>query len=1150
MPLRVDRIHPSEGWPGSLLTIDGEDFSTALDDNIVTIAGSPGLIVRCSPEQLLVLAPIPATSGPVEVSVAGSPTVAGPEDFRVREDWPDTRDARESGPPVIFAGPDVSTPQVRVKKQRTLVILAHGKGNPPPDALNQGYLQSLKMENAARFWREASYQKTTFDFVLTSNPLWIELPRPMWEYIWNPGDLEWARREYLRSTKRSAVVAGGLLFAIHQGLRLSRVGIADLNAPTEQSTVMNIGAPFHVAVSGTHAYIAAGSDGVFVVNLAAAGGPAVVRQLPSAGGRPIACDVLGTILAVAALEGGLHIYDISNPAAPTLSGTMATADWATTVRLAPGRAYLGVGSTVTVVDLMTPANPSFAGSAPAGAWVMGLDIAGALCAVATDGAGLVLFDISGWNPIERGSQMAVLRLHAVSLAGNIAYAAAGTQGLVVVDVSNPVAPVGLATHPTPRACYAATVSGTRVWLSLGGKIVQGVDVANPAAPVPGPELHLTGTFIFGADPKLDELRANLANADNQQGLKKSDALLLDAIEAARAAHGGNDPTKFQGIVVVAYDGRGRAESGLNHQLTANGRTLTLFDSSGASETKGLLWLPGDATWGRWAHELGHWFKMADNYVEQHDDGTFTRGDAQDWCLSGDCDLGSLFCAREADRMRLYETVNVQRRTWAPSAAPYHEEFDLVAHGQNEDAGNGCHLLELVLAVGSLAYYVEVRQFDPATLIFDQNLPNTANPSCVVVTRAFYETSDLNNAAQRPVKLFGVLRPGESVVDAARLLRVEVLAQTGDNPAAYRVKVTWNEEPLPDPAGRWDLMITPWNTTTWETPDIWINSTLNDSGGVARYEYSEPGDNTRPILNGDRPWVKRPNTVFARIRNAGPDPARDVYVSFSTTSPPGIGDNGTWVTQETRHVPVLAGNDSMELQFVWEPAADKHTCLQIAIMPQQGERQVRNGRAQENVAAFDSRGSSSHDPVIFDAEVRNPFSVGRRVELRVIDLPRGWHAVIQPSWVWLEPKGSAPVRAVIWTDLHSPRAHRGDRIDAEVFPRVEGWTTFDHEWFPIGGVLVPVRANSRGTFNWELMARGNTVVVNAFLAPKTADVPVTAEITHPNGSRSQLTADTDAGGMAQFEFELEDGNYAVQLFSASTPTVAETETEVRRIELPA
>ena len=71
---------------------------------------------------------------------------------------------------------------------------------------------------------------------------------------------------------------------------------------------------------------------------------------------------------------------------------------------------------------------------------------------------------------------------------------------------------------------------------------------------------------------------------------------------------------------------------------------------------------------------------------------------------------------------------------------------------------------------------------------------------------------------------GVLQPGGTVVDASRNLVITVDSQIQADPLAYRVRVQWNQ-PIPDnPDGAFDLTITPWDLTTYETPDIWIDST--------------------------------------------------------------------------------------------------------------------------------------------------------------------------------------------------------------------------------------------------------------------------------------------------------------------------------------
>lgn len=1132
--LRIDRAHPTGGFPGTLLTLDGEDFGAGLDDSRVLVGGTEALVVRATPQQLLVVLGEGTTSGDVEVVVNAASALA-PEPFIVAEQ-PDVRDTRQSGPPLFFTGPQHSSPRLSVADQPVLCVMVHGKDQPPDNPTAAQAAEMTGFEDANRYWREATYGRTSFAFASTG---WLPLPGPRSRYVWDPDDIAWARRQLVMWTKADAALTGDRLLATHQGFRLTLVGV-DGPVPVERDTVMDIGTPLHVCARGRYAYLAAGTSGIRVVDLAAAPPAAVgTVALP---GTSVSCDTTGDLLVVAALEGGLHVLDITAPGTPALRGTLVLPAWATTVRAQGSRAYVGSGTSLVAVDLTAPALPSFLGAAPAGAWVMGVDVAGSTCVAATDGAGLATFDVSGASPVVRGREQGVLRLHAVTLSGTTAFCAAGEHGLATVGVGNLATPVLLSTVLTARACYGITVAGGRAWLSVGGKVMVPADVSDPANPLLGAEVALTGVFIFGSDPDLAGLRRNLTVAQDQQGTLKGEVLIVDAL----AALPGVDLRPFQGIVVVlAGDGPARGQSWVTNQV-ADGERKVVFP-----DAKGIIWLGANAHWGRRAHELGHWFGMPDVYEEAFDDGRVVLGTAAPWDMAGAHDSGPLFSGRQAERMQLYDPANITRRVWDPGVGPGQETFVIVAHGGTQDTGGGIHLLELVVAQG-MSYWVEARRRPvPGTAVFDAAIPlgePVPNPpGRVLVTRVAQGTAVTNNASERPTMLHDVLDVGGDAVDAARLLRIHVDERLSEDPLTYRVTVFWNEEPPPNPDGLFDLSITPWDTRTWESVDIWVNSVRNDGATVA-YEFHEPGDPGRPLHNGDRPWVKRRNTVFARVRNTGVAAVSDVHVTCYTSSPPGIGDNGTWTTLATRRVPSIAANSETVVQFDWAPESDRHTCISVAVMPKAGEIEPRNNRGQENVAVFDSAGSSSHDPVVLDAEVRSPFSVRCKVDLKVADLPAGWHAVVEPSWVWLDPRGSVPARAVVWTDLHSPRA-RVDRIADEAFARVEGWTTYDHRYVPIGGILAAVRANARSRLVWEMAANGSDVFVSGYLDPQVAGVPFTVEVTDETGAARHLSSQTDADGVARVEMRLPDGEYAVQVFTAATRAVAEAEGEVRTLRLP-
>lgn len=171
---------------------------------------------------------------------------------------------------------------------------------------------------------------------------------------------------------------------------------------------------------------------------------------------------------------------------------------------------------------------------------------------------------------------------------------------------------------------------------------------------------------------------------------------------------------------------------------------------------------------------------------------------------------------------------------------------MVAHDatQNTDP-NRVHTVKIQVSTG-LMYFIEVRQV-PNGPIFDQNITpvDAISRAAVVVTRATQGTSP-SNTFERPVMLAGLLQVGDQFVDAARGLTIHVDSLVANRPAVFRVRVRWNQVIAGDPNDKFDMTITPWNTEEWETPDIWIDSQLNNSGATAIYEDCPPGNPFVPL----------------------------------------------------------------------------------------------------------------------------------------------------------------------------------------------------------------------------------------------------------------------------------------------------------------
>jgi hypothetical protein len=237
-------------------------------------------------------------------------------------------------------------------------------------------------------------------------------------------------------------------------------------------------------------------------------------------------------------------------------------------------------------------------------------------------------------------------------------------------------------------------------------------------------------------------------------------------------------------------------------------------------------------------------------------------------------------------------------------------------------------------------------------------------------------------------------------------------------------------------------------------------------------------------------------------------------------------------------------------------------LKVAALPRKGEINVDNNSAQENVGTFDSAGGSSHEPVLLETEVRSPFTIWRKVDAVVRGLPPGWHAVVDHAWVWTAPKGSRPLRVVMWTDLDAPydftppgiRQQHADewRVPPTALIRIEGWTSFDHRYVPIGGFLADIKANQKVEIETAVDVADDRALVSGCLTPPLPDVPITIAITDARGLPSYLYATTDGRGCFDVsqhkEAQLPPGRYDVQVFVTAGGDAAETEAEPRRIEV--
>jgi hypothetical protein len=1137
--LRIHEVSPVVGWPGTLVEIIGEGFDPHRDGNSVIVGDQPALVIQATSERLLVMAAEEARSGEIRVDV-GPDSAEGPP-FEVLS-YPEPHDWMAPAAPRFFHGPQGGSPGTNVQNQRVLILPVYPTGLVPPvpsPALLAGI--DTNFARVADYWRTASYNSTTWKF--ERHPDWLPMPKDGDFYIIGQRHIDAARLSYLAADQRivgdSGVIFGtagaGFIPVLHPSPLNWSYALGAGPDSTPVLALLKVGNTLYVGTHGGH---------FAVYNVANPGAAVRVGMVDVA--APIwDIALIGTRAVVALGHAGIGLVDISVPTNPSvlIPGLEATNDWATRIRVVGNRVYSNRGASLRINDLTLALNFANVAVADAGDWVMDIAVDGTRCVVATESRGLVTFEVTAGGLLEKARHLEFPFLRELHIVGSTVFVAASDQGLAAIDIGNLAAPVTLGSHKFKKDANSLILNGSEAVVAVGSVVLVSVNIADPAAMTLNGAERDTSQNI----PMADRRAFLNGRIDGRNTAVDSDRIYIDALRAWFAATGGSpaslDP--YEGIAVIFSDPNTRAHSGPSGGLYSWGESLKF------NGTKGLFYDDISSDWTVPAHEIVHWLGMRDIYQERFEDGSVIVGTAGAWCMTGESGQAPLFCAQRLSEPLNWIKVgpnpgdNVRELVWKPTEQ-VDQPFEIVAHGANQDADpNRIHALRLVVSSG-MTYYVEVRQHAPAGLLFDQAIPTPAG--CVLVTRATSEKSIVDNTFERPIQLMGALQPGDTVVDASRNLIITAVALVQADPLTYTVRVQWNQ-PIPDsPNGTFDLAITPWDTKTYETPDIWIDSIRRNVVGV--YEFND-GDPSKPILSGDRPWVKHENTIHARVKNTGPQKVEDIYVSCYITKPPGIGDNGAeWQILGTEHVDEIAPFGERIVDFIWAPAESAHTCISIAILPKLGEVTGRNNRAQENIAVFDSPSGSSHQPVILEAEVRNPFTIGKRVDLIVKNLPDRWHAVVERSHVWLGGKGAAAVRAVIWTDLQSfgLEGERGERLAR---PTVEGWTFDGDDYRPIGGILAPIRAVPDVTIDFTLEHGGGAIYVWGRLTPPAPQVPMSAEILDEAGRATMLYTTSDNAGefnMAtpNIGVVLEPGRYTVQVFTGGSEHAAETESDIREV----
>ena len=272
------------------------------------------------------------------------------------------------------------------------------------------------------------------------------------------------------------------------------LGVAGAAAQTpalQQVASIPLPGPAVALAAGDRLLVAAIGSSVHVIDVTRPGSPEVVGRFDF--DQPALGVVLdGGFAYVANSHDGLRRLDLSDPAAPALTGTAPTRGQA--VGVAGSGRYLFTSDNSIGFDIVdTAGEPTRAGEYLADGFPRGIAAAGSRVFVADQPAGLMVVDVSdpasprveGGLSLGRDPVLQVFAPDDRSLGGEppaVVGIVSGMGGLQAVDLSDPAAPRVAAVVPAEGRPTGVALWGGRLY-TAGGGLLQAFDLTDPAQPV-------------------------------------------------------------------------------------------------------------------------------------------------------------------------------------------------------------------------------------------------------------------------------------------------------------------------------------------------------------------------------------------------------------------------------------------------------------------------------------------------------------------------------------------------------------------------------------------------------------------------------------------------------------------------------------------
>lgn len=297
----------------------------------------------------------------------------------------------------------------------------------------------------------------------------------------------------------------------------SRLVVVDITDPVNPHPI-GATAPFDyfvqgVTVSGALAYIAAGSAGLRIVNIATPSNPREVGAWDSPGFAENVA-VSGSTAYLADGPYGLRVVNVSNPTTPAEVANAFNMNYAVDVAVSGRYAYIAAGGAgLLVVEISNPLYPVEAGAYDTPGYARGVVAYGNRVALADERSGLLILNVSNpLHPALLGSLETEGWALDVTISGSLTYIAAAFGGLRIVDISDPATPVELGSiswlQSNAGGLFAAN---EHIFIADRKNGLRVVEAINPASPA---QIGSWNIFSFAHSVEADENFAYVAAGFN------------------------------------------------------------------------------------------------------------------------------------------------------------------------------------------------------------------------------------------------------------------------------------------------------------------------------------------------------------------------------------------------------------------------------------------------------------------------------------------------------------------------------------------------------------------------------------------------------------------------------------------------------------